>query len=43
MDNKFVFQGVHMLFGGAYSRELIGRKEKMNECTFVFHWSRPRS
>ena len=36
MDNKFVFQGVHMLFGGAYSRELMWGKDDKRECTFVF-------
>ena len=36
MDNKFVFQGVHMLFGGAYSGELMWKKDDKRECTFVF-------
>ena len=36
MDNKFVFQGVHMLFGGAYSGELKWGKDDKRECTFVF-------
>ena len=36
MDNKFVFQGVHMLFGGAYSQELMWEKDEKRECTFVF-------
>jgi G3E family GTPase len=36
MDNKFVFQGVHMLFGGAYSGELKWEKDDKRECTFVF-------
>jgi len=36
MDNKFVFQGVHMLFGGAYSGELMWEKDDKRECTFVF-------
>ena len=36
MDNKFVFQGVHMLFGGAYSQDLMWGKNEKRECTFVF-------
>jgi len=36
MDHKFVYQGVHMLFGGAYSQELMWEKDEKRECTFVF-------
>tara|TARA_Y100001936_G_scaffold250524_1_gene303510 strand:- start:593 stop:1786 length:1194 start_codon:yes stop_codon:yes gene_type:complete len=36
MDHKFVYQGVHMLFGGAYSQELMWDKDEKRECTFVF-------
>tara|TARA_B100000965_G_scaffold76290_1_gene60497 strand:- start:4078 stop:5259 length:1182 start_codon:yes stop_codon:yes gene_type:complete len=36
MDNKFVYQGVHMLFGGAYSQELMWKEGDKRECTFVF-------
>ena len=36
MDYKFVFQGVHMLFGGAYSQELTWKEGDKRECTFVF-------
>ena len=36
MEHKFVYQGVHMLFGGAYSQELIWKKNEKRECTFVF-------
>ena len=36
MDNKFIFQGVHMLFGGAYSKDLMWKKGDKRECTFVF-------
>ena len=36
MDNKFVFQGVHMLFGGSYSNDLMWQKDEKRECTFVF-------
>ena len=36
MDNKFVFQGVHMLFGGAYNPDLIWKEGDKRECTFVF-------
>ena len=36
MKHKFVYQGVHMLFGGAYSQELMWKKNEKRECTFVF-------
>ena len=36
MDHKFVYQGVHMLFGGAYSQELMWDKDEKRECKFVF-------
>ena len=37
MDQKFVFQGVHMLFGGGFSPEIAPWKEgEARECRFVF-------
>ncbi|MCH2642558.1 MAG: GTP-binding protein [Candidatus Thalassarchaeum sp.] len=37
MDKKFVFQGVHMLFGGGFSSEVAPWKEgETRECRFVF-------
>ena len=37
MDQKFVFQGVHMLFGGGFSPEVAPWKEgEARECRFVF-------
>ena len=37
MDQKFVFQGVHMLFGGGFSSEVPPWKEgETRECRFVF-------
>ena len=37
MDQKFVFQGVHMLFGGGFSSEVAPWKEgEIRECRFVF-------
>lgn len=37
MDQKFVFQGVHMLFGGGFSSEIAPWKEgEARECRFVF-------
>ena len=37
MDQKFVFQGVHMLFSGAFSEEVAPwRKGEKRECRFVF-------
>ncbi|RJU86937.1 MAG: GTP-binding protein [Candidatus Poseidoniales archaeon] len=37
MDRKFVFQGVHMLFGGGFSSEVAPWKEgETRECRFVF-------
>jgi len=37
MDQKFVFQGVHMLFGGGFSPEVAPWKEgETRECRFVF-------
>ena len=36
-DQKFVFQGVHMLFGGGFSSEVATWKEdEVRECRFVF-------
>ena len=36
-DQKFVFQGVHMLFGGGFSSEVAPWKEdEVRECRFVF-------
>lgn len=37
MDRKFVFQGVHMLFAGNFSKEVAPWKEgETRECRFVF-------
>ena len=37
MDQKFVFQGVHMLFGGDFSREIgLWKDGDDRECRFVF-------
>ena len=37
MDQKFVFQGVHMLFSGTFSEEIAPwRKGEKRECRFVF-------
>ena len=37
MDEKFVFQGVHMLFAGNFSSEVAPWKEgEARECRFVF-------
>ena len=37
MDQKFVFQGVHMLFGGGFSSEVAPWKDgETRECRFVF-------
>ena len=37
MDQKFVFQGVHMLFSGTFSKEIAPwRKGEKRECRFVF-------
>ena len=37
MDQKFVFQGVHMLFSGFFSEEVAPwRKGEKRECRFVF-------
>ena len=37
MDQKFVFQGVHMLFGGGFSSEIAPWREgEGRECRFVF-------
>ena len=37
MDEKFVFQGVHMLFGGDFSREIgLWKDGDDRECRFVF-------
>ena len=37
MDQKFVFQGVHMLFSGFFSKEVAPwRKGEKRECRFVF-------
>ena len=37
MDEKFVFQGVHMLFSGAFSEDIAPwRKGEKRECRFVF-------
>ena len=37
MDAKFVFQGVHMLFGGRFSEEIgLWKDGELRECRFVF-------
>ncbi len=37
MDKKFVFQGVHMLFGGSFSEEIgLWKEGEKRECRFVF-------
>jgi len=37
MDQKFVFQGVHMLFSGGFSKEVAPWKQgEKRECRFVF-------
>ncbi len=37
MDQKFVFQGVHMLFGGSFSEEIgLWKEGEKRECRFVF-------
>jgi len=37
VDEKYVFQGVHMLFGGDYSREIgLWKEGETRECRFVF-------
>jgi len=36
MDEKFVFQGVHMLFAGGFSDEQVWKTGETRECRFVF-------
>ena len=37
MEQKFVFQGVHMLFGGSFSEEIgLWKEGEKRECRFVF-------
>jgi G3E family GTPase len=37
MDQKFVFQGVHMLFGGDFNQEIgLWKDNEKRECRFVF-------
>jgi len=36
MDQKFVFQGVHMLFGGDFSNDSVWNENEERECRFVF-------
>ena len=37
MDQKYVFQGVHMLFNGAYTEEIgLWKEGEERECRFVF-------
>ena len=37
MDQKFVFQGVHMLFGGEFSEDIgLWKEGETRECRFVF-------
>ena len=37
MDEKYVFQGVHMLFGGNFSKDIgLWKQDEKRECRFVF-------
>ncbi len=37
MDAKFVFQGVHMLFGGKFAEEIgLWKEDETRDCRFVF-------
>ena len=37
MDERYVFQGVHMLFGGNFSRDIgLWKQNEKRECRFVF-------
>merc|ERR1739838_7480 len=36
MEDKFVFQGVHMLFAGGFSDVQKWKKDEVRECRFVF-------
>ena len=37
MNEKYVFQGVHMLFGGEFSTDIgLWKKDEKRECSFVF-------
>lgn len=36
MDEKFVFQGVHMLFSGGFDKKVRWKKDETRECRFVF-------
>lgn len=37
MDEKYVFQGVHMLFGGQFSEDIgLWKEDETRECSFVF-------
>ena len=36
MNQKFVFQGVHMLFGGDFSDDFHWKEGEERECRFVF-------
>ena len=36
MDQKFVFQGVHMLFGGDFSDDFLWKEGEERESRFVF-------
>ena len=37
IDEKYVFQGVHMLFGGDFSQDIgLWKEEETRECRFVF-------
>lgn len=37
MDQKFVFQGVHMLFGGDFNQDIgLWKDDEKRECRFVF-------
>lgn len=36
MKEKFVFQGVHMLFSGGFDNKILWKKDDVRECRFVF-------
>merc|ERR1711975_62343 len=35
-SEKFVFQGVHMLFSGGFDKKVRWKKDETRECRFVF-------
>jgi hypothetical protein len=37
MDEKYVFQGVHMLFSGDFNKDIgLWKEDEVRECRFVF-------